>query len=242
MSAVIANRPEAIVKADAPRRLLQKSSNVPSRRDPVAVLNFAEQGMYWKPSKKTTAVVERKFSGKPRLVRRLAKPKARVQRTPTTRPTEIMDSKDLREDVDQAGGASGPQPELPRVGLVSTGVGNEEKDDDQEYGDQLPEAGCDRGEVQGDADVKTPTFDLTGGESGLSDSNVGSLTDEEILPSTSKTDQSRKRNRHHLDAAYQEDAGPNIAPGHFPQDVVDKRPKPTTVFDRFVAALNTQRS
>jgi len=240
MSAVIANRPVAIVKADVPRRLLQKRSNVPSPRDPVDVLNFAEQGMYWKPSKKTVAVVKRKFSRKPRLARKLTRPKARGQRTLTTWPTEIMDSKDSGEG-DQAGGESAPQPEVPRVGPVSTGVGSEEKDDDQDYGGQGPVAGGDGGEDRGDADVKTPAIDLTEMESRPSVSDVDSSVNDDCQPSARKTDERRKRNRHHLDSDYQEDPGPSTAPGHFPQDV-EKRKKQTTlpVLDRFIGALYAQ--
>ena len=238
ISAVIANRPVAIVKADVPRQLLQKGKNVTSRRDPLAVLNFTERETNWKPSKKTAAVVERKFSRKPRLIRRSARPKAMGQRTPTTRPTENRDSKDSKES-DLAGGASGPQPEAPRAGEVSAGVGNEVKDGGQEYGGQDPEADCDGGGLQGDADVKTQAIDLTGMGSRLGDSDVGSSMSEGNLPSTGKTDERRKRNRHHLEAVYQEEAGPSIAPGHFPQDV-DKRLKPATILERFVAAMNTQ--
>ena len=75
VTAVVANRPVAIVESAAPYSLLQRPSLAPETKDPMAILNFGERELDWRPGGKTKALVSKKASGKQRAIKRKEPPK-----------------------------------------------------------------------------------------------------------------------------------------------------------------------
>ena len=74
ISAVIANRPAAIIQADAPchlqQILLRAEAGARSGSNPLDILSLGERELSWKPTFKMKSVVEKKISGRARALER----------------------------------------------------------------------------------------------------------------------------------------------------------------------------
>ena len=137
ISTVVANRPVAIVQADAPCHLQQNilraeaASGARPGSNPLDVLSLGERELSWKPTFKMKSVVEKKISGRARaLVRAVPQicPKilSRESKTPSN-PAKLPNVANLapRGSNTELPGQSGQQERdvTPVVGSDNTGSG-----------------------------------------------------------------------------------------------------------------------
>ena len=252
VSAVVANRPVAIVESDAPYELLQKSSPVSEAKDPMSILNFGERELDWRPGGKTKAVVDKRISGKKRAIKR--KVPKRLS------PAKLNAKQKAKQKVQP--GLSGPQGpnfgaaqiQRPRSVKPVELVGKGQQD-------KLHEVEADTKSCEGKTGFRSvwEPDHKSGSSSGQADTMLDrdDSSDKGLVPDfhgqaatdsedgadsgVSKAGAGRKRDREppQKDPEDSEvDHFPQKASrGHFPQEATPKKPKPIGALDSFIFRL-----
>ena len=264
ISDVVANRPVAIIRADAPyslQRSLVKASEAPQpMSNPIDVLDLGERELSWKPTPKMKSVVEKKISGRaraltravPKIIPKSSKRLLMQGEAPSTPASPQVDGSLARASAGGAGGVS-----------VSAGVADKGGDQD-DVGDQV---GLAKG---GPSDAKLGPEDPTlssdaegGGPEAMrvdkdfeADTSLSHVTrdrsarkpEPDIAEGSARPIAGKKRGirQSTIESTeplpYRTSAGPEVTQGFFPQEEASNskrsRQGPLRAVDNFMAALN----